>query len=531
VVISNGPEVTRPAKTISGVREVKFEESLRDTVTCETVEGICSINRVKHKMTVEGYVGGTPIQFLVDTGASCTLISETAYRKICSGEEGNLRKLSDRKLRLADGTPLHTRGILNMEIQLGPVAVNHEVIVANVSDEGIIGYDFLLTHGCKIDVSKHEFSLRGRRISCNPENIQGPVSRKIDSNCINLKSSHECVNCLTHADGTETSVTNDAEEPSQLAGISPGGGMGILRVKNTLEIHPEIEQLIEVTLDGNVHGMNTEVLVKPLQKFENRYKLKVAASLLNLKSDQPIVRVLNPNRHSVELLKNTEIAKTENILDKCYEAEAQEDRSTTELCLRQIGDYGSHSPGPGESLRQKSAAEKKYNGEERVISYASRAQTKPERNYSVPRKEPLAVDPFVKHYRHFLIGRKFLIRSNHRPIQWDSLILRNGLRGQTPNEFRPVLPQEMHEEALKASHDGIPGDHVGEKKIYRRGTAKVKKKEESPLSMILVASPMDCISTGSLGPLPVRSKGNDTLKRFIAQADRPLVDRLHRTLF
>ena len=42
--------------------------------------------------------------------------------------------------------------------------------------------------------------------------------------------------------------------------------------------------------------------------------------------------------------------------------------------------------------------------------------TKVERNYWVTRKELLAVLHFVKHFRHYLQGRKFRIRTDHAPL-------------------------------------------------------------------------------------------------------------------
>ena len=47
--------------------------------------------------------------------------------------------------------------------------MKHNVLVANISDEGIIGYDFLYTHGCTIDAGQHEFTLQGRKIPCTAE--------------------------------------------------------------------------------------------------------------------------------------------------------------------------------------------------------------------------------------------------------------------------------------------------------------------------------------------------------------------------
>ena len=53
------------------------------------------------------------------------------------------------------------------------------------------------------------------------------------------------------------------------------------------------------------------------------------------------------------------------------------------------------------------------NGVEKVIAFGSRTLTKSERKYCVTRKELLAVVHFVKHFRHFLYGRPFIVRTDH----------------------------------------------------------------------------------------------------------------------
>ena len=50
-------------------------------------------------------------------------------------------------------------------------------------------------------------------------------------------------------------------------------------------------------------------------------------------------------------------------------------------------------------------------GKEHVISYASRLLTKPECNYCVTQKELLAVVTFLHHFRQYLIGAPFVIRT------------------------------------------------------------------------------------------------------------------------
>lgn len=57
-------------------------------------------------------------------------------------------------------------------------------------------------------------------------------------------------------------------------------------------------------------------------------------------------------------------------------------------------------------------------GEERVIAYGSKVLLKAERNYCVTRKELLAIVYFVKQYKHYLYGKKFLLRTDHGALRW-----------------------------------------------------------------------------------------------------------------
>lgn len=58
------------------------------------------------------------------------------------------------------------------------------------------------------------------------------------------------------------------------------------------------------------------------------------------------------------------------------------------------------------------------NGVERHVAFASKSLSKSERKYCVTRKELLAVVLFVKHFRQYLYGRKFKIRTDHSSLKW-----------------------------------------------------------------------------------------------------------------
>ncbi|CAH8654098.1 unnamed protein product [Dicrocoelium dendriticum] len=63
-------------------------------------------------------------------------------------------------------------------------------------------------------------------------------------------------------------------------------------------------------------------------------------------------------------------------------------------------------------------SQKGRDGIERVVSYSSRSLTSRERNYCTTRKEMLALVFFIKQNRHYLLGRKFLVRTDHQSLRW-----------------------------------------------------------------------------------------------------------------
>ena len=57
-------------------------------------------------------------------------------------------------------------------------------------------------------------------------------------------------------------------------------------------------------------------------------------------------------------------------------------------------------------------------GDEKVISYASKTLTDTQRNYCTTKRELLAVVRMVKYFRHYLWGAPFTIRTDHASLSW-----------------------------------------------------------------------------------------------------------------
>jgi len=58
------------------------------------------------------------------------------------------------------------------------------------------------------------------------------------------------------------------------------------------------------------------------------------------------------------------------------------------------------------------------NGDEKVVCYASNALTKTEKNYCTTRRELLAVIKYLRFFRHYSLGRRFILRTDHKSLVW-----------------------------------------------------------------------------------------------------------------
>nr|VZI34397.1 unnamed protein product [Spirometra erinaceieuropaei] len=55
---------------------------------------------------------------------------------------------------------------------------------------------------------------------------------------------------------------------------------------------------------------------------------------------------------------------------------------------------------------------------EHPVCFASSTLTKAQRNYYTFRREPLAIITFIRQFKHLLIGRSFILRTDHKALQW-----------------------------------------------------------------------------------------------------------------
>lgn len=85
---------------------------------------------------------------------------------------------------------------------------------------------------------------------------------------------------------------------------------------------------------------------------------------------------------------------------------------STDVADRFILDTDASERGIGAVLSQQ------QDGVERVIAYASKTLNQAQRRYCTTYRELLAVVVFVRHFRHYLFGQQFTVRSDHASLRW-----------------------------------------------------------------------------------------------------------------
>lgn len=94
-------------------------------------------------------VGELPVNLVIDTGSSVTLLSTKLFRKIADISPVQLSPYTG-KLSLADGSNLPVKGIVKILFSFQDVNVWQTVLVADIEADGLIGIDFFHSHDCEL---------------------------------------------------------------------------------------------------------------------------------------------------------------------------------------------------------------------------------------------------------------------------------------------------------------------------------------------------------------------------------------------
>ena len=154
-------------------------------------------------------------------------------------------------------------GKTTLKLNVGGSPYEHEIMVANIQNEGILGIDFLKLYKCNVMISKGYLTLNGRKVPCFS------LSDEAQNSCCKI------------------SICEDVEIP------------------------PETEMIIPCLPIGNVH--DKAGVIEAHTNFIEKSGLLVAKSLISMRNEIVPLRVINLNTETKKVYRDTIVATIEPV--------------------------------------------------------------------------------------------------------------------------------------------------------------------------------------------------------------------------
>jgi predicted aspartyl protease len=111
-----------------------------------------------NSLYINGMVDGRSYKLLIDTGATKTVINPKTV-----ANQQNISQTTWR-LKTATGGPVSVYGEMVTTFKIGKTCFKHRVLVAEISEEVILGLDFLSTFGLELDLRRKALTIGGEEV-------------------------------------------------------------------------------------------------------------------------------------------------------------------------------------------------------------------------------------------------------------------------------------------------------------------------------------------------------------------------------
>lgn len=134
-------------------------------------EVIYTVGTLVHKdnaLTITGYIDGlVECRIVVDTGSTVTIVRPDIVKRCKGMLFSDTVRPTKSLLRTATGDSALVNGRCKLKIKLGSTEILHDVLVADITDECILGLDFMLENNCSLDMVAGKFLIETlRRCQC-----------------------------------------------------------------------------------------------------------------------------------------------------------------------------------------------------------------------------------------------------------------------------------------------------------------------------------------------------------------------------
>ena len=156
-------------------------------------------------------IRGSAVPLLVDTGASTSILSMKTYEDLQKKQDDCMFKKCLLTLQLADGTRLPVKGSIVLPLNIDDWQANYKFVIADISDKGILGLDFLEKFNCVINMKQKTVKLEEKVISVQRSNAE----KDIHPDEIFTKEVEHCLNEQELSRRDKSEVTVQSKENDQ----------------------------------------------------------------------------------------------------------------------------------------------------------------------------------------------------------------------------------------------------------------------------------------------------------------------------
>ena len=163
-------------------------------------------------------VNGQNMKMLVDTGAAVTILSSKLINKLPVNMKPNITPCDTIKLQSANGNLISVDGTAEVILQLGKSHFPWKVFVANITDDGLLGYDFLYNYDCAFE-ARRGVRIKGQWFKCDVQNAPALINKVCVSKDVNIPAMCEFV-IEASADLSQFSTRDGLVEPKSQTSVN-----------------------------------------------------------------------------------------------------------------------------------------------------------------------------------------------------------------------------------------------------------------------------------------------------------------------
>eukprot|EP00731_Ephydatia_muelleri_P008911 Em0004g1249a len=222
-----------------------------------------------------GLVEGRKTDMLLDTGSAVTILRAEVWNEL-KGVDSGTRELQvvSKSVVTADGSSLEMLGQVTLSVEIGGLVGLHPILVAkSLTQECILGADFLVAHGCVLDYTTKTLLAGGKLV---------PVHCK--GQCVS-----PCYPVMCSA---------------------------VLMEDTCIQEQCEMQVPVSLTLGEGLCAVAREEfcgLLEPEPLFMERHGLAVAHSISRNKNGVTIIQIMNPNPTAIRVLKGEKVGKFHSV--------------------------------------------------------------------------------------------------------------------------------------------------------------------------------------------------------------------------